>query len=296
MRRRAFLLGSTLALPWWVAPPAAAKTPASSALDAIDLELEGRWARRALVLVPRGRQRHRALLILLHGLGETGNELLGIHAWGERYGLVRAYERLLNPPVTPENPKLGYLEAQRAAELNSSLEKSPFAGLVMVCPVTPNPYRGDAAKVLDGYGAWIEETLLPAVRRRLAIGEAPIAVGLDGCSLGGYVGLEVLLARPGLFSSFGVVQPAISAATAGRYAERLASAVASAGPLPIHIETSSLDPYREPSQLLARKLTELGVPNQFRHSPGPHDQPWLREVGTLEMLLWHDRQLNHPAR
>lgn len=235
-------------------------------------------------------------MILLHGLGETGNELLGIHAWGERYGLVRAYERLLNPPVRRENPKLGYLEEQRAVELNASLEKSPFAGVVMVCPVTPNPQGGDAAKILEGYGAWLEQTLLPAVRRRLAIGDAPIAVGLDGCSLGGYVGLEVLLGRPGLFSSFGVVQPAIGRANAARYAERLARAVASAGPLPIHIETSSLDPYREPSQLLARKLSELGVPNQFRLSPGPHDQPWLREVGTLEMLLWHDRQLNHSAR
>jgi len=25
--------------------------------------------------------------------------------------------------------------------------------------------------------------------------------------------------------------------------------------------------------------------------PGWHDQPWLREAGTLEMLLWHDRAL-----
>jgi len=267
-------------------------------LEAIDLELEGdrALARRALVLVPRARQRHRAVLILLHGLGETGNELLGIHAWGERYGLVRAYERLMSPPVARDNPKLSYLSDERAKELNASLGKTPFSGLVMVCPVTPNPYGRDAAMVLEGYGSWIERVLLPNVRRRLGIGDAPLAVGLDGCSLGGYVGLEVLLGRPALFTSFGVVQPAIGRASAARYAERLAAAIAHTQPLSIHIETSSRDPYREPSKLLSERLSALGVPNQFRSSDGPHDQPWLREVGTLEMLLWHDRQLNHTAR
>lgn len=264
-------------------------------LDMVDLELEGdrTLARRALVLAPKNQKRHRALLILLHGLGETGNELTGIHAWGERYGLVRAYERLMQPPVTRENPKLGYLDDERAKELNASLDKTPFLGLVMVCPVTPNPYKRDAAKVFEGYGSWLEGSLLPAVRQRLAIGDAPLAVGLDGCSLGGYVGLELLLRRPELFSSFGVVQPAIGQGNAVRYAQRIAAAIAHVGPIPIHIETSSQDPYREPSKLLSRKLGELGVPNQFRESTGPHDQPWLREVGTLEMLLWHDRQLNH---
>jgi hypothetical protein len=97
---------------------------------------------------------------------------------------------------------------------------------------------------------------------------------------------------PGAFSSLGVVQAAIGAASAASYAERIASAIAEAGPVPVHIETSSGDPYREPSRRLSEALLERGVPNQFRQSNGPHNQPWLREVGTLEMLLWHDRQLN----
>jgi len=298
VQRRAFVLGSTALLASGAGRTAHGATPASPLLEAIDLELEGdrKLARRALVLVPRAQRRHRAVLILLHGLGETGNELLGIHAWGERYGLVRAYERLMSPPVKRENSKLPYLSDERARELNASLARTPFAGLVLVCPVTPNPYGRDAATVFDGYGAWIERSLLPNVRRRLGLGDAPLAIGLDGCSLGGYVGLEILLGRPALFASFGVVQPAIGRASASRYAERLAAAIARAQPLPIHIETSSRDPYREPSKVLSERLSALGVPNQFRASDGPHDQPWLREVGTLEMLLWHDRQLNHTAR
>jgi hypothetical protein len=232
---------------------------------------------------------------LLHGLGETQSERLGIHAWGERYGLVRAFERLSRPPVSRESPKLGYLERERAREINASLARRPFVGPVLVCPVTPNPHRGTPEQILDRYAGWLAQVLLPAVRQHLGSKAGSIRVGLDGCSLGGYVGLEVMLRRPELFDSFGVVQPAIGKGSAAHYATRLAEAIARVGPRPVHIETSSLDPYREPSRLLSEALSGRGVPNQLVIAPGPHDQPWLREVGTLEMLLWHDRHLNHAA-
>ena len=67
--------------------------------------------------------------------------------------------------------------------------------------------------------------------------------------------------------------------------------VASSGPRPLHLLTSSRDPFREANQRLAAELMRRGVPHQLRVLPGPHDQPWLRESGTLEMLLWHARQL-----
>jgi enterochelin esterase-like enzyme len=232
--------------------------------------------------------------VLLHGLGETGNELLGIHAWGERYGLVRAHERLRKPPVSREYPKLDYLEEARARQLNQSLERRPYRGAVLVCPVTPNPHRGNSASILERYTSWLVDTLLPAVRQKVGA-SSRVRVGLDGCSLGGYVGLEVLLRRPEAFQSFGLVQPAIGQASAVHYAARIAELISRVGPCPLHIETSSGDPYREPSRRLSEELSVRGVPNQFRLSPGPHNQPWLREVGTLEMLLWHDRQLNHAA-
>ena len=41
----------------------------------------------------------------------------------------------------------------------------------------------------------------------------------------------------------------------------------------------------------AKALGELGVDSELVVIPGPHNQPWLREIGTLEMLLWHDRHL-----
>jgi hypothetical protein len=271
-------------------------TPRSDELEQHDLRLDGdpKLARRALVLVPRQRPAdvELPLLILLHGLGETGNELLGIHAWGERYGLVRAHERLRRPPVARELRGPEYLSDDRIAQLNASLASRPFRGLVLACPVTPNPYRlQPAPRTLDRYAQWLGDTLIPAVKRVAPVRTDRPGVGLDGCSLGGYVGLEVFLRRPGLFGSFGTVQGAYGVARAADYAARIAAAIRRVGPTPIHLETSSADPYRRAQQALSRNLQEREVPHTLRIAPGPHNQPWLREIGTLEMLLWHSRQL-----
>jgi len=275
---------------------ARAAAPQSDDLEQHDLRLNGdaELARRALVLVPKQRPAgaELPLLILLHGLGETGNELLGIHAWAERYGLVRAHERLLRPPVARELGGPRYLADGRIAQLNASLDSRPFRGVVLACPVTPNPYRlQPAPRTLDRYAQWLHEVLIPAVRRVAPVRTDRSGVGLDGCSLGGYVGLEVFLRRPWLFGTFGTVQGAYGVSRAPDYAARIAAAIQRVGPTPIHLETSSGDPYRRAQEALSRELRDRGVPHTLRVPPGPHNQPWLREVGTLEMLLWHSRQL-----
>lgn len=274
---------------------AGADTPASTDLHAIDLRLSGdaKLARRALLLVPAHLPigSKVPLLVLLHGLGETGNERLGIHAWGELYGLVRAYERLLHPPFDRTLQRQRYLTDQRRDELNQELGARPFGGMAVVCPVTPNPWKLEGAYTIGRYADWLAATLLPAVRDRAPLLEGRAHVGLDGCSLGGYVGLEVFLRKPQLFGTLGVVQPAISVPGAAGYARRIADAITSAGPCPVHVETSTGDPYRKASEELARQLQRLQVPCDLRVIPGPHDQPWLREIGTAEMLLWHDRKL-----
>jgi predicted esterase len=291
--RRAFLLSTSCLASAAIARRLEALTPSSEDLEVEDLRLEGdpKIARRALLLRPRPLPpgTKLPLLVLLHGLGETGNELLGIHAWGDRYGLVRAYERLKRPPVARLLPRQHYLTDERLFEINRALSLRPFQGLCLVCPVTPNPYRlVPAERTLDRYAAWLTDVLLPAVRRRAQVSAR---VGLDGCSLGGYVAIEVFLRRPAEFSSVGSVQGAWGRPQARRYAERIAEAVSRVGPRPIHLETSEGDPYREPNRDLSRRLSELGVPHAFTVLPGPHDQPWLREAGALEMLRWHDREL-----
>jgi enterochelin esterase-like enzyme len=298
-RRHFLFLGTAAAssLAW----PARGDTPESKDLVQHDLTLEGdkRIARRALVLAPAHVPAKTKLpvLVLLHGLGETGNERLGIHAWGERYGLVRCYERLRRPPVERLYPKQKWFSDAHLERVNQQLGARPFRGMVVVCPVTPNPQKvGPAARTLDRYADWIEETLLPAVKEKVPCLDGTANTGLDGCSLGGYVGMEVFLRKPKLFGSFGGVQAAFNVPSALRYAERIAETVRDVGPRALHVETSSQDPFLKANQALAKKLRELDVPVDLSVIPGPHNQPWLREVGSLEMLLWHDRHLGRAKK
>jgi pimeloyl-ACP methyl ester carboxylesterase len=268
----------------------------SEELAAHDLRVRGdaALARRAVLLVPKkpSPKSARRLLVLFHGLGETGSEALGLQAWPKLYGLVRSYARLKHPPVRRVSPELPYLTSARVTEINRDLEAAPFSGLCLLCPVTPNPgTHGSSARTLDRYTGWLVETLLPAAREKLPGSDLKLSVGLDGCSMGGPVALEVFLRKPELFGTLGGVQSAFSEASAPRYAERLAEALARVGARPIQLETSRLDPYRKANERLARELAKRGVASDLRVIPGPHDQPWLRETGTLEMLLFHDRNL-----
>lgn len=292
MRRRQFL-GLCGAAAGSFALPARGATPESADFVQHDLLLDAdkRIARRALVLqpahVPAGAKL--PVLVLLHGLGETGNELLGIHAWGDRYGAVRSYERLRRPPVKKLYPKYPWFSDAHLEKVNAALEQRAFGGLVLVCPVTPNPHKvGPAAKTLDRYADFIESTLLPAVHAKVPCLTGPAHTGLDGCSLGGYVGVEVFLRKPKLFGTFGGVQAAFNVPSAIRYAERIASL---AKGVAVRVGTSSEDPFRKANEAFAKELGKRGVEHDLSVPPGPHNQPWLREVGTLEMLLWHERRL-----
>jgi pimeloyl-ACP methyl ester carboxylesterase len=270
--------------------------PESPELEQHDLVLDGdrRLARRAMVLAPRRMPESGRcpVLVLLHGLGETGNERLGIHAWGHRYGLVLAYERLSHPPVARILREVRYLTNEHALEINRALEAEPFQPVILVCPVTPNPGRHPSASVaLDAYAAWVTETLLPAVQRTTTAADLT-RVGLDGCSLGGYVALELFLRRPNRFATLGTVQAAIGSHRAAHYADALLESPGRGTAVPIHVETSTFDPYRKANEALVRELGARGIRADLAVLPGPHNQPWLQEVGTLEMLRWHSSRLN----
>lgn len=274
--------------------PAAPKPPQD--LDVVDINVPGDRAlgRRFVLLVPRhlARGERVPLLVLLHGLGETGDERMGVYAWLERYGLGTAYDRLRRPPVARTSRRRDFTDA-RLAEVNAALGARPFRGFAIACPFTQNINKAPRpAAALDEYARWIAEVVVPRARSEANAKEGPENTAIDGCSLGGFIGLEVFLRRPELFGAWGGVQAAIGAHRATSYADRIAAAVAKVGArtIGIHIETSEADPFRDANVALSKKLTEKGVVNELLISPGPHDQPWLRESGTLEMLLWHDRR------
>ena len=265
--------------------------------DELDLKLEGsrELARRAIVLVPR----HLAagarvpLLVLLHGLGETKSEDAGVRAWIDRYGLLSSHARLSHPPIAPETGR-GDLTAERARAINEDLGRRPYDGkIVLACPFTPNVWqKADPRQALDRYATWIADVLIPEVRARTPADGSAARTGIDGCSLGGFIGLEVFLRRPEQFATWGGVQSALGEAAAPSIANRLAGALASAGPRRLHVETSTGDAFYRANLALSRELKKKGVPHDFVALPGPHDQLFLREAGTLEMLLWHDRALS----
>lgn len=289
--RRDWLLGvATCGLTATAA--AAPESPKEPRIE--DIEVPG-WSHGSLqarVLSPASGERPRRCLILLHGLGETARVELGLKAWSHLYGLADAHQRLSAPPVE-RNAKLDYFPPPRLSALNQSLKRRPYQPIVLICPVTPRPAGGASRKQgFDAYARWLVEHLLPAVEQRHPGCSA--LVGLDGCSMGGYVATEVLLRQPTAFTTFGVVQCAIGEWRVPGYVRDLARIHAQRPQLSIHLQTSTRDPFKSATVLLAQGLERAKVPHRLEVLPGPHDQPWLREVGTLMMLRWHDLRLRRP--
>jgi len=246
------------------------------------------------VLVPRGlpEGKRAPVLVLLHGLGESSSDEPGVHAWVDRYGLLTSHARLSHPPVAMQNGR-GDLTPERAHAIDDELHARPFDGkVVFVCPFAPNMSRfPDPMRTLDRFASFVCDVLLPKVHGETPADASAARTGIDGCSLGGHVALELFLHKPEVFGVWGGVQAALREASAPRWADRIAEALRAAGPRRLHVETSRGDPFRAANAALSRELEKRHVPHDFAVLPGPHDQPWLREVGTLEMLLWHDRAL-----
>jgi hypothetical protein len=293
--RRSFLAGAGAVLASARLGHAQGHAPGSGPpqdLRVLDLALEGDpdLGRRVALFVPKHLKAGERvpLLVLLHGLGETGDQRMGAFAWVERYGLGSAYDRLRRPPVERTSKRADFTDA-RLAEINAGLAARPFRGFAVACPYTPNVQKhANPTRSLDRYADWLTDVVIPRARREAPVFQDAARTFLDGCSLGGYIGIEVFLRKAASFGAWGGVQTAIGAHRAPGYAERLARALAGA-PRRIHIETSEGDPFRDANVALSTALTKRGVPNDLRVLPGPHDQPWLREAGTIEMLLWHDR-------
>ena len=270
----------------------ARETIAGGALALHDWALPGdaKLGRRAVVLVPTHLQKGERvpLLIALHGLAETVDEEMGAYAWVKRYGIGDGYAHARSPEsITVEG--LGKMVTPaRVAELRADL--AAFRGMVIACPYTPNIWKAapNPEMVLDGYAPWLFDVLLPRLRS-----ETPMSarVALDGVSLGGYASLGVGVRKLDAIQSLGCVQAAIATSDAEKWADRIAKAFATHGARPLQLLTSTSDAFRAPVEALSAVLTKRSIAHTFRLAIGPHDQPFLRGPGSLEMLLFHDRAL-----
>jgi pimeloyl-ACP methyl ester carboxylesterase len=272
------------------APSSAETEPAPSSDYDPDLDLRNlrladlaEGGRRFLVISPRYQNADRPipLVVFLHGLGETTNERLGAYAWLEKYGLGSAWQRLKRPPIE-RTSKRGEWTQERLDEVNAELAARPFRGFAMVTPFMPNPH---GAADHDAYAKWLETSVLPRARKEVHVHMDAEHTHLCGVSLGGYVGLEMLVRLPKVFGSFAGVQTAIGEWAAEGYAEKISKL----DPKSLYFLTSSLDHWKKSSDALAAALKARKVACETRVIPGPHDQPWLREAGTIEALHWLDR-------
>lgn len=244
--------------------------------------------RRFLLVTPRFQNPDRPvpLVVFLHGLGETGDERLGAYAWLEKYGLGSAWQRLKRPPIEPLGTR-GEWTPARLAEINAELAAREFRGFAMATPFMPKP---SGAADHDAYARWLETSLLPRCRKEASIHSDVEHTHLCGVSLGGYVGLEMLVRLPRIFGSFAGVQTAIGEWAAAGYAEKIAKMTAGGvPPKSLLLLTSTQDHWKKSSDALAAELAARKVAHDTRVIPGPHDQPWLREAGTIETLHWLDR-------
>lgn len=289
MKRRQLLwLGAALS-GGGIATPAWAKALVSDELDIVELDLKGDSAfGRALLFVPKQLPREPRLLTLLHGLGETHDQTIGARAFAERYGLLSAVARLSHPPVVRQNEKQDYFGAGRVAELNARLAKQPYRPPVLLCPYTPNPYKAGGEAVLARYIEFVSGALKKEVEQRLGSSFSSSRSMVSGVSLGGYIAIEVFLKKPELFCALGLAQGAFGQNQAARYAAGVESACQRLGSRRVEILTSSFDPYRRPNELFHQHLQKRKQASRLRVSPGPHDQRWLNESGTIEMLLAAD--------
>jgi hypothetical protein len=95
----------------------------------------------------------------------------------------------------------------------------------------------------------------------------------------------MLVRLPQLLGAWAGIQTAIGTWAAPGYAEKIARASGK----PMLVLTSTQDHWRASSEALVAAFEAKKLTHTFRLAPGPHDQAWLREAGTIEALHWLDR-------
>jgi enterochelin esterase-like enzyme len=230
------------------------------------------------------------LLVALHGRGEAQKDPAeGAMGWPRDYALLRAIERLCAPPITDADLE-GFSDPKRLAALNDDLAKKRWEGLVVVCPYTPDLELRKPAEVRE-YGEYLIKTVIPRARKELPVFDSPGATGIDGVSLGGAIALRVGLENAHAFGAVGTLQAAIGEDQVPEFTELAKQARVKNPDVKLRLLTSSKDYFREAITALHESWRAAGIAHDFADVPGPHDYPFNRGPGAIEMLVWHDRML-----
>ncbi len=249
---------------------------------------------RAVALVPGWMKQgeRMPLLFALHGRGEANKGAeLGVMGWPRDYALLRAIGRVCAPPLTSDDLE-GFVDPKRLAEHNKELADRPFRGLVVVCPYSPDVDLRKPPQIRE-YGDYLMRSVLPRAKKELPVIDAPEAIGIDGVSLGGALALRIGLGHAESFGAVGTLQPAIGEDQVADYTDLAKAARARNPKLGLRLLTSDKDYFKSAIRLTSAGWRNAGVAHDFVEIPGPHDYPFNRGPGAIEMLLWHDRVLAH---
>lgn len=232
------------------------------------------------------------ILIALHGRGEAlKGPVRGARGWVDDYALGRAIRRLAMPPLSAADFE-GIAEGSRVKLLNEQLSRTPYRGMVVLCPYTPDFLSGDKAfESAIAYARFLVDTLLPRARRELPVEPSPLAVGIDGVSLGGRISLLSGLYEPLEFGVVGALQAAFDSADAQRLARMAREAQDKNPHLQFRLLTSTDDYFLKANKAIAAAFAVGHVKHELLIIPGPHDYVFNRGPGAIEMLLYHDRAL-----
>ena len=230
------------------------------------------------------------MLVALHGHGEAMKPPKdGAMGWPRDYALGHAISRVANPPLGPDDVE-GFVDDARLAFYNASLAKRPYGGLVVVCPYVPELNVHSTSDVGD-FARYLVDDVIARARRELPVYAYPEATGIDGVSMGGATALRAGLAHVETFGAVGALQPAITEGEADEWVEIVRAARARRPSLALRLTTSQDDVYEGAVTRLSKALDAAGVTHDFADVPGPHDYPFNRGPGAIEMLLWHDAVL-----
>lgn len=230
------------------------------------------------------------LLFALHGRGEARKgPALGVQGWPKDYALLRAIARVCAPPLTTEDFET-FVEADRLGEHNRALATRPFAGLVVVCPYSPDVDLRKPKEMRE-YGDYFIGSVLPRAKRELPVLGTPASIGIDGVSLGGALSLRIGLGHAAAFGAVGTLQPAIGEDQVPDFTELARRARSDNPSLRLRLLTSKDDYFKAAVRSASAAWRNAGIEHDMLEIPGPHDYPFNRGPGAIEMLLWHDQVL-----
>lgn len=255
-------------------------------------------AQRVAVLIPRlpGGAAHPPghrwpVVVALHGLGEAQRGVArGFLGWSVDYGLPSVYERMLTGHVNRATFG-GLVRPAHLAAVNRWLATREFEGVAVVMPYTPAILAPTQGPEREAYAAWLAGPLLTAVRAAYpGLSTTAAGTGIDGISLGGRLSLEAGFRHPEAFGAVGGIQPAVR-----RDARFLTGLIQPEHPQRIRLLSSDDDNFLVATQTLSATLRARRVSHELLVVPGPHDYPFNRGPGSVELLRFAQTALQPEA-